>query len=151
MVIEKFTIRPICDEDETAVIELWNDCGLVRPWNAPSVDIRNARTHSSSEIFVAADSSVREHIVGSIMAGYEGHRGWVYYLAVDPKQRSQGLGKRLMRHAEIWLRQAGAPKIMLMIRPENEAVHRFYEALGYNIESRTVMSRWTDESDEKVT
>lgn len=82
-------------------------------------------------------------VAGSVMAGYEGHRGWVYYVAVAPEHRSQGLGERLMRRAEAWLGKVGAPKVMLMIREENEAVRRFYEGLGCGVEKRTVMSRWT--------
>ena len=77
------------------------------------------------------------------MAGYDGHRGWVYYVAAHPEHRSRGLGGRLMRHAERWLEGLGAPKVMLMIREENEGVRRFYEGLGYEVERRTVMSRRT--------
>ena len=137
-----FTIRPIRDGDEEAVAALWRDCGLVRPWNDPLRDIESARSNASSDVFVAV-SGEDGGVAGSVMAGYEGHRGWVYYVAVAPRRRSQGLGERLMRHAEAWLARAGAPKVMLMIREENEAVRRFYERLGYEVEERTVMSRWT--------
>ncbi len=138
-----FAIRPIRDGDEEAVAKLWRVCGLVRPWNDPLRDIESARANASSDIFVAV-SEEGGGIAGSVMAGYEGHRGWVYYVAVAQEHRSQGLGERLMRHAEAWLASAGAPKVMLMIREENEAVRRFYEAIGYEVEERTVMSRWTD-------
>ena len=138
-----FAIRPIRDGDEEAVAGLWRVCGLVRPWNDPLRDIESARANASSDIFVAV-SEEGGGIAGSVMAGYEGHRGWVYYVAVAPGRRSQGLGERLMRHAEAWLARAGAPRVMLMIREENEAVRRFYEAIGYEVEERTVMSRWTD-------
>ena len=138
-----FAIRPIRDGDEEAVAALWRDCGLVRPWNDPLRDIESARANASSDIFVAV-SGEDGGVAGSVMAGYEGHRGWVYYVAVAPRRRSQGLGERLMRHAEAWLGEAGAPKVMLMIREENEAVRRFYERLGYEVEERMVMSRWTD-------
>lgn len=138
-----FAIRPIRDGDEDGVAELWRTCGLVRPWNDPLRDIGSARANASSDIFVAV-SGEGGAIAGSVMAGYEGHRGWVYYVAVAPEHRSQGLGERLMRHAEAWLEEAGAPKVMLMIREENEAVRRFYEGLGYGVEKRTVMSRWTE-------
>ena len=83
------------------------------------------------------------------MAGYESHRGWVYYVAVAPEHRSQGLGAQLMHHAEAWLKEVGAPKVMLMICEENEAVCRFYEGLGYGVEKRTVMSLWTVEPPTK--
>ena len=140
-----FAVRPIRDGDEDGVAELWRTCGLVRPWNDPLRDIASARANASSDIFVAV-SGEDGAIAGSVMAGYEGHRGWVYYVAVAPEHRSRGLGERLMRHAEAWLGEAGAPKVMLMIREENEAVRRFYEGLGYEVEKRTVMSRWTDGS-----
>lgn len=137
-----FAIRPVRDGEEKAVAELWRTCGLVRPWNDPLRDIASARANASSEILVAVTAG--GSIAGSVMAGYEGHRGWVYYVAVAPEHRSQGLGERLMRHAEAWLGKVGAPKVMLMIREENEAVRRFYEGLGYGVEKCTVMSRWTD-------
>ena len=136
-------IRPIHDGDEKAVADLWHVCGLVRPWNDPNRDMESARANASSDIFVAVAGNGGERIVGSVMAGYEGHRGWVYYLAVVPEHRSQGLGQCLMHHAEAWLEKLGAPKVMLMIREENEAVRRFYEGLGYEVERRTVMSRRT--------
>lgn len=137
-----FAIRPVRDGEEKAVAALWRTCGLVRPWNDPLRDIASARANASSEILVAVTAG--GGVAGSVMAGYEGHRGWVYYVAVAPQHRSQGLGAKLMRHAEAWLARAGAPKVMLMIREENEAVRRFYEGLGYGVEKRTVMSRWTD-------
>ena len=139
-----FAIRPIRDGDEAAVANLWHACGLVRPWNDPLRDIGSARANASSDIFVVVSGEGGRQITGSVMAGYEGHRGWVYYVAVAPEHRSQGLGEKLMRHAEAWLAEAGAPKVMLMIREDNEAVRRFYEGLGYEVEERTVMSRWTD-------
>ena len=141
-----FAIRPIRDGDEDAVATLWRVCGLIRPWNDPRRDIESARANASSDIFMAVSGEGSGRIAGSVMAGYEGHRGWVYYVAVAPEQRTQGLGERLMRHAECWHAEAGAPKVMLMIREENEAVRRFYEGLGYGVEKRTVMSRWADES-----
>ena len=118
-------------------------CDLVRPWNNPRRDIDSALGAESSEIFVAVTGDGEARIVGSVMAGYDGHRGWVYYVAAHPEHRSRGLGGQLMRHAEAWLEGLGAPKVMLMIREENEGVRRFYEGLGYEVERRTVMSRRT--------
>ena len=137
----EFRIRPFRDGDEDDVVTLWKVCDLVRPWNNPRRDIESARTGRSSEIFVAVTGDGGERIVGSAMAGYDGHRGWVYYVAAHPEHRSRGLGGWLMRHAEAWLEGLGAPKVMLMIREENEGVRRFYEGLGYEVERRTVMSR----------
>lgn len=140
----EFIIRAIRDGDEEPVAALWRVCGLMRPWNDPLSDIRRARANASSEVFVAIAEETG-CIAGSIMAGTDGHRGWVYYVAVTSEHRAQGLGERLVRHAEAWLRQLGTPKINLMIREENRTVRRFYEGLGYEIEQRTIMSRWTDE------
>ena len=140
-----FRIRPFRDGDAEAVVALWQASGLVRPWNDPHYDIdraRGARSSGTSEIFVAVAGDGEGCIVGSVMAGFDGHRGWVYYLAAAPDCRSRGLGERLMRHAETWLEGLGAPKVMLMIREENEAVRRFYEGIGYGVERRTIMSRW---------
>ena len=142
----EFRIRPFRDGDEDDVVALWKVCDLVRPWNNPRRDIDSARTGRSSEIFVAVagdGEKGEERIAGSVMAGYDGHRGWVYYVAAHPEHRSRGLGGQLMRHAEAWLEGLGAPKVMLMIREENEGVRRFYESLGYEVERRTVMSRRT--------
>lgn len=139
----EFAIRPLCDGEEKPVAALWRTCGLMRPWNDPLSDIRKARANASSEIFVAV-SEEGHGIAGSVMAGHDGHRGWVYYVAVAPEHRAQGLGEQLMRHAEAWLQALGARKVNLMIREENDAVRRFYEGLGYEIEQRTIMSRRTD-------
>ena len=140
----EFAIRRIRNGEEEAVAGLWRVCGLTQPWNDPYDDIGSARTNVSSEIFLAITNNGGE-IAGSVMAGYDGHRGWVYYVAVAPEYRAQRLGKRLMHHAESWLRELGARKVMLMIREDNEEVRRFYERLGYGIEKRTVMSCWLDE------
>ena len=138
-----FRIRPFRDGDEDDVVALWKACDLVRPWNNPRRDIESALGAESSEIFVAVAGDGEERIAGTVMAGYDGHRGWVYYVAAHPEHRSRGLGGHLMRHAEAWLEGRGAPKVMLMIREENEGVRRFYEGLGYEVERRTVMSRRT--------
>ena len=137
-----FAIRPIRDGDEETVAALWRACGLVRPWNDPLGDIGRARANTSSEVFVAVAGD-GGGIAGSIMAGHDGHRGSVYYVAVAPEHRAQGLGERLIRHAEGWLRRLGAPRVNLTIREDNAAARRFYEGLGYEIEQRIVMGRRT--------
>jgi len=132
-------IRAIADPDTTAVAALWEVCGLTRPWNDPAADIALARKTASSEIFVG---SMDKRIVASAMCGTDGHRGWVYYVAVDPAFQGKGYGREIMAHAEAWLAEMGVPKIELMVRSENTAVQRFYEAIGYNIEPVSVMARW---------
>ncbi len=134
-------IRPIEDADVAAVIELWTACGLVRPWNDPGADIARARAAPQSDIFVTHDG---DEIRACVMAGCDGHRGWLYYLAVADSNRHQGLGREIVRHAEVWLREQGAPKIDLMIRAENEQARGFYEAADYRMEPRIVMARWLD-------
>lgn len=134
-------IRPIRDGDEDGVVALWDACGLTRPWNAPHDDIALARRTPQSEIFVGARGST---IIASVMCGSDGHRGWIYYLAVSPEHRMTGLGRAIMAHGEAWLRDLGVPKVELMIRPDNAAVRAFYETIGYAVEDRIVMSRRID-------
>jgi ribosomal protein S18 acetylase RimI-like enzyme len=121
-------IRPFADTDESAVVALWQRCGLTRPWNDPSLDIARKRK-VQPELFLVAESA--GHIVGTAMVGYEGHRGWINYLAVDPSVQRQGLGGRLMDQAEHLLLAAGCPKLNLQVRADNEAAVRFYEKRGY--------------------
>jgi ribosomal protein S18 acetylase RimI-like enzyme len=136
-------IRAAGDGDIEAIGALWRACGLWRPWNDPVEDIAFCRAAADAELFVAEAGN---RIVGTVMCGHDGHRGWVYYLAVDPAAQRQGLGRRLMRHAEGWLRRRGAPKCQLMIRNGNRAVEAFYEALGYRVSDVFVMERFLDEA-----
>ena len=134
-------IRSYRDADEAAVVGLWNACGLTRPWNPPSADIAFARSSGHGEILLAVEAA---EIVGSVMVGHDGHRGWVYYLAVSPAHRQRGLGRRMMEAAEEWLIGRGVRKCELMIRSSNEAAGGFYARLGYDREPVLVMSRWLD-------
>lgn len=136
-------IRAAGDGDIEAIDALWRACGLWRPWNDPLKDIAFCRASADAELFVAADG---DRLVGTVMCGHDGHRGWVYYLAVDPGLQRQGLGRRLMRHAEGWLRRRGAPKCQLMIRHGNRAVEAFYEGLGYSHSGVFVMERFLDKA-----
>lgn len=121
-------IRPFADTDREAVIALWQACGLVVPWNDPARDIAR-KLSQQSEAFLVAEREGR--VVGSAMAGFDGHRGSVNYLAVDPNHRQQGIARRLMSEAERLLAEAGCPKINVMVRRSNLAATGFYEALGY--------------------
>ncbi len=133
-------IRPIQDDDTDAVIGLWRQCGLLRPWNDPVADIALARKTESAEIFVGttADNSID----AAVMCGHDGHRGWLYYLAVSPRTQRQGFGKLMVAHAEQWLRDRDVPKLELMIRNTNTVVGQFYESIGYRTEPVVTMSRW---------
>ena len=122
-------IRPFAPADEDSVVELWSACGLVRPWNDPRKDIRRKRG-VRSDLFLVAERG--DDIVGSVMAGYDGHRGWIYYLAVAPALRRQGIGRLLTRAAEARLLAEGCPKVNLQVRTSNLDVVAFYEALGYS-------------------
>jgi ribosomal protein S18 acetylase RimI-like enzyme len=123
------TIRPFTADDQDALIALWQDCRLVVPQNDPVMDIA-AKVRFQPDLFLVALLDGR--LVGTIMAGYEGHRGWINYLAVAPDRRRQGVGKALMGAAETALRALGCPKINLQVRRTNSSVIAFYRALGFN-------------------
>ena len=102
--------------------------GLTWPWNPTELDLQRALDGVTATVLGAFDN---DRLIGTVMIGHDGHRGWVYYLAVDEIQRGTGLGRQLMTAAENWLRQHGAVKVQLMVRSTNEAVLGFYEHLGY--------------------
>ena len=128
------------DEIEDAVA-LWEACGLTRPWNDPRADARLALAGPSSTILALRDAG---RLVGSVMVGHDGHRGWVYYLAVSPDEQKRGLGAELMRAAEQWIVARGMPKLQLMVRADNTAAVGFYHAIGYQAEAVSVLSRRFD-------
>ena len=138
-------IRPVQDGDDAALADLWRRCELTRPWNDPASDIAFARATPQSEIFVGERDGT---IIASVMCGNDGHRGWVYYLAVSPDEQGEQLGRAMMTQAEAWLRSLGVPKLELLIRNTNVKVAKFYETLGYKTEPVTVMSRWLKEPPE---
>jgi ribosomal protein S18 acetylase RimI-like enzyme len=125
---DEAVIHHLRDEDIPAVITLWQAAGLVRPWNDPNTDITTALACMSSTVLAAHAGNA---LVGTVMAGFDGHRGWLYYLAVAQDHRGRGLGRALVAAAEAWLAERGAPKVQLMIRSENQAVADFYEKIGY--------------------
>lgn len=118
--------------DEAAVVALWNDCGLVRPWNDPHKDIARKLT-VQPEMFLVATVQEEgiDRLVATAMVGYDGHRGWVNYLAVTPGRQRLALGRRLMAEAEAMLLVRGCPKINLQVRTTNAGVIAFYKKLGY--------------------
>jgi ribosomal protein S18 acetylase RimI-like enzyme len=135
------SVSPITDADVPHVVGLWQRCGLTRPWNDPSSDIAFARRGPSSTILIGRTGDA---IAATAMVGHDGHRGWVYYVAVDPVAQKQGLGRAIMAAAEDWLRQQGIAKVMLMVRPDNRQVQAFYETLGYDEQKRVIYSKWLD-------
>lgn len=135
------TISAVTVDDGRAVVALWEAAGLTRPWNDPVADLGSALSAPSSTVLGAW--SPDRVLVGTVMVGYDGHRGWVYYLAVDETHRGAGVGRALMVAAEAWLVSEGAPKVQLMVRTSNTEVLGFYAALGYTDQSCVVLGRRT--------
>jgi len=121
-------IRPYATTDRAEVVALWLACGLTRPWNDPLADIARKLADSPGLFLVGEDG---DDVVASVMAGYDGHRGWINYLAVHPSWQGHGLGREMMAVAEERLLALGCPKINLQVRDDNEAARQFYEAIGY--------------------
>lgn len=128
-------IAEVSPTDVDAVTALWEEAGLTRPWNPPAADLHRALEGTTSTVLGAfrpdTDSLAGTALVGTVMVGHDGHRGWVYYLAVAEAERGAGLGRRLMEAAESWLREHGAVKLQLMVRETNDQVIGFYDRLGY--------------------
>jgi ribosomal protein S18 acetylase RimI-like enzyme len=125
-------IRIFSPHDEPAVIELWRQCDLIRSWNDPHKDIQRKLT-TQPELFFVGELDGK--LVTSVMAGFDGHRGWVNYLAVAPSCRNKGIGRLLMRHVEESLRARGCPKLNLQVRATNHAVLEFYSRIGYSADA----------------
>lgn len=124
-------------------VALWQACGLTRPWNDPAHDFARAVSGPSSTVlgtFEAPD------LVGTVMVGHDGHRGWMYYLAVGSEHRRRGIGRRLVAAAEQWVADRGLPKMMLMVRTANPDLVSFYASLGYHDQGAVVMGRFFDEA-----
>lgn len=131
---------PLDAADCDAAVALWHAADLTRPWNDPHSDYAKAiaGTHSA----VLGTWTAAGELIATIMVGEDGHRGWFYYLAVDPAHRQQGLGRAAVSAAENWLRARGIVKAQLMIRDGNDAAGAFYAALGYERADVTVVARW---------
>src|ERR1700733_11594592 len=122
-------IEPLPERLYAAAIRLWQDSGLTRPWNDPEADLRRAAGGGSSGVLAAIGDD--DGLLATAMVGHDGHRGWVYYLAVDAAQRGRGLGRQMMEACEDWVRSREIPKIQLMVRATNRGTIGFYEHLGY--------------------
>ncbi len=123
-------------------MQLWRDCGLVVPWNDPVKDIHR-KLRVQWDMFLVG--LVGSRLVAAVIAGYEGHRGWINYLAVAPDCRRSGYGRRLMEEAEASLRALGCPKINLQIRSSNADVIEFYERIGYSVDDVVSMGKRLEE------
>ncbi len=143
--MSQIEIRPYRGGDESALIRLWQACDLVRPWNHPRADIARKCADSPALFFVACDDG---EVIASCMAGYDGHRGWIYYLAVEPARQRQGIAAKIVRHAEASLLELGCPKIDLMVRNNNHGVIEFYKSIGYADDPVVVLSKRLLEDEE---
>jgi ribosomal protein S18 acetylase RimI-like enzyme len=134
-------IAPIADGDVADVIALWRRAGLVREWNDPTGDIALARRDGNATVLLGRLDGAA---AASVLVGHDGHRGWVYYVSVDPDHRNKGFGRLIMQAAEDWLRARGILKLQLMVRGDNAQVHAFYESIGYYDQQRTTFAKWLD-------
>ena len=121
-------IRPFTEAETDDVVALWTASGLVRPWNDPRADIRRKLAVQPELFLVAVDGP---KLLATVMAGYDGHRGSVYYLAVDPAHQREGIGRALLVEVERLLADLGCPKLNLLVRSDNLSVLGFYRGLGY--------------------
>ncbi len=139
MTTQSFTIRPYAEADEAGVVRLWREVFPDNPpWNEPRADIHR-KLACQRELFLVGDLGGR--VVATVMAGFDGHRGWVHLVAVAPDCRRRGFGRALMAAAEERLRQIGCTKINLQVRASNRDVVSFYERLGYAVEERVSMGK----------
>ncbi len=137
-------VRSATLDDEQQVIALWHACDLVASYNDPVADFRFAKAGPCSDVLVAVDEAGA--IMGSVMVGHDGHRGWLYYVAASPASRGEGVGRRVVEAAENWLREHGVAKAQLLVRETNTKVVSFYEHLGFETAPRVVMSKWLAET-----
>jgi ribosomal protein S18 acetylase RimI-like enzyme len=142
----RLTIRAATANDEPRVVALWRASNLVTSYNDPSRDFRFARAKEGSDILVGLN--VERTIVGSVMVGHDGHRGWIYYVASDPKRRNQGIGRLMVEAAEQWLKNKGVVKVMLLVREANTPVVDFYKHLGFEATPRVIMQKWLEEGHD---
>lgn len=134
----EMVIRPYLSADENAVVELWRKCNLLRSWNDPKQDIKR-KLGVGSELFLVG--LVDDKVVAAVMGGYEGHRGWVNYLAVDPTYQRRGLGRQIMKAVEEKILAMDCPKINLLIRTDNKVAVKFYEGIGYEMDEVVSMGK----------
>jgi ribosomal protein S18 acetylase RimI-like enzyme len=131
-------IRSYRIEDQAAVVALWKSCNLVVAQNDPVKDIQR-KLAVNPEWFLIGE--IEQNVVASCMAGYEGHRGWINYLAVSPGFRRQGIGKKMMQAAENMLKSVGCPKINLQVRSTNQPVIAFYRSIGFQVDAVISMGK----------
>lgn len=132
------TVRSATDADVSALVALWDVCGLSRPHNHGPTDIAFARRGPNSDVLVLENGG---GIIASVMVGHDGHRGWVYYVAVHPDHQRRTMGTRIMAEAEQWLQLKGVWKVHLMVRASNLSVQGFYQHLGFANDGVVVLAK----------
>jgi ribosomal protein S18 acetylase RimI-like enzyme len=132
-------IEPLPESLYACAIQLWHDSGLTRPWNDPEADLHRAVDGPASAMLAAIGDN--DGLLATAIVGQDGHRGWVYYPAVEDSVRGRGLGRQMMEACEDWVRSRGIPKIQLMVRTTNRATVGFYEHLGYAASDVVVLGR----------
>ncbi|GHE65628.1 GNAT family acetyltransferase [Camelimonas fluminis] len=135
-------VRSAGAADEDAVVALWRASGLVASYNDPNADFQFAMNGPASDVLIGEDGA--GDLVGAVMVGHDGHRGWLYYVSATPACRCAGIGRAMVSAAEAWLRARGVPKVQLMVRETNSGVVGFYERLGFESTPRIVMAKWLD-------
>jgi len=128
MNLQKLIVRTYKDTDKEKVVDIWKQCDLVVPWNHAETDI-NIKKDFQPDLFLVGE--IDNLIVATVMAGFEGHRGWINYLAVLPDFQKQGVGREIMQEAERRLRELDCPKINLQVRSSNKDIIAFYESIGF--------------------
>jgi ribosomal protein S18 acetylase RimI-like enzyme len=134
-------VEVLTADDADAAIALWQAAGLTRPWNDPHADFARALAEPTSAVLGLRDGGA---LVATVMVGDDGHRGWVYYLAVDPARQRGGLGRIMMAAAEDWLRARDCPKLNLMVRGDNTQARGFYARLGYEVNDVVTLAKRLD-------
>ena len=137
-------IRPFVIEDTDQVLEVWSLAGMTTPERNPRADIQKKLRHSPESFFVGI---LEGKVVATVMVGYDGHRGWIYSLAVKPDLQRKGIGSQMMEHVENWLRQHGCPRAKLQIDEARSDVAGFYKKLGYEVQPLVSMAKWFRVSD----
>ncbi len=132
-------VREATAGDAAPVIALWHACELTRPWNDPQADFDRALAFAGSTIWLAEDAG---GVIGTAMTGFDGHRGWIYYLATAPARRGQGIATCLVEACCDWLRDRGCPKVELMVRESNQAAAAYYARIGWERQPVQVFARW---------
>ncbi len=135
---EMLHIRCFEPNDEAAVVDLWQRCGLTMPWNDPHKDIARKLACEDGLFLVGLSGN---HLIASVMGGYDGHRGWIYYLAVAPEHQERGYAREIIARLESALLERGCPKVQLMVRESNLDIAAFYSRIGYSADNVVTLSK----------